>query len=133
MNYYWVYCYHPPTKLREGNVFSCVCSRGRGGSPRHQYQYLDPSPQKASNIQGPPSLPKLFKLVRTCLPLGGSAFWQTPPESEKRMVRNLLECFLVFVIILCMHVRQCIYVIRYNSKFEKEYCVPSFFSVLIAD
>ena len=64
-----MYCYRPPTKLREGNIFSCVCLSVQGGP-------MWPSPMKHGYSPPPPQLTS-----------GGYGL--------KRTVRILLECFRV--------------------------------------
>ena len=77
------YSYRPPTKLREGNVFTGVCHSvhmGEGG------RAVPPRPYSFGTIPSSRTVPP--KIITP---------WTIPllPERQKQSVRILLECFLV--------------------------------------
>ena len=88
--------YHPPTELREGNVFSRVCLSMGGGSHDHYPWCLGPDCTGPAHYWHLVAITK--DLIQTC------SLEDPPPPPEhlmvcKRAVRILLKCFLVSSVI----------------------------------
>ena len=91
--------YRPPTKLREGSVFTGVCHSVQWGeAPMWPLPMMPPTSLYNTPLPVPHQTWDPWRPVRTCLctPLGttsGSGLWST--YDFQRAVRILLECFLV--------------------------------------